>query len=451
MTDTNRDGLSPEVKKTVEKLEHSRQTLAQTVGKMKAMQKGALVVVGLVLLWTGYHLWSTGWVEQEFHSAPKADGALHTMTIQPQPISQELSLSGKLEPLKTVNIPAPFDGPIAEIFFTYGEEVKRDQKLLRLDDTDIMIKKRNAESDYIKAKQDFDNIKDWKGTSDARSAQRDLVHNQDDVKSKKRKLTEAKELYKKGIISRNDLEQAEEDLSSAKDSLASAIDKFNAEKKTGDDENLRMGQIKLENSKATLDEYEAMVAKKIVTAPVRGVAVKPETTGSGKAVTLSVGSSIAKSDTLLAIADLESMTIQADADEVDVVRLSVGQKVHVTGEAFPGVTLQGKIQSISSQATTSSNDSRPTYGVGVTVDAIPPKVARTVRIGMTAELQVVVYENPKGLLVPIAAVDADAKTVQVIEPSTKKPKTVQVTTGITTMQDVEILSGLKAGDVVVTP
>lgn len=451
MTDKKHDALSPKVKETVEKLESSRQSLMATVGKMKAMQKGILAVICLVFLWTGYHLWSTGWIEQEFHSSPQKDGAMQTLTVQPQPISQELSLSGKLDPLKTVNIPAPFDGPVAEIFFTYGQEVKRGEKLLSLDDTDIMIKMRNAETDFIKAKQDFGKVKHWQTTIDARSAERELIRDRDAVKTKKRKLTEAQDLYKKGIISRDDLEQAQDDLQTAKDSYASARDKYTSERETGDKENLRLAEIKLENANATYSGFQKMVSKKIITAPVRGVVVKPEASGNSKSVTLSVGSSVTKSEPLIALADLESMVVKAKADEVDVVRLSVGQKVHVTGEAFPGVTLQGRIHDISSQAVSDSDNSRPFYSVDVTVDSIPEKVSRNVRMGMTAELQVVVYENPKALLVPISAVNAADKTVQVIDPTTGQPKTVQVKTGMTTMQDVEILSGLKAGDKVLTP
>jgi multidrug efflux pump subunit AcrA (membrane-fusion protein) len=164
---------------------------------------------------------------------------------------------------------------------------------------------------------------------------------------------------------------------------------------------------------------------------------------------LSEGASVTAGLPMLAIADLESMEVRAKADEVDVVELRVGQKAHVTGEAFPGVVLAGVIRDIASQTVKESDSAHPFYRVDVTINDIPANVASTVRIGMSAELQIVVYENPKAILVPISAVDPKAKTVQRIAPSTGKPKPVRVKTGITTLQDVEILKGLSVGDKIV--
>lgn len=446
------------LKSTVEKLkqgietsEKARQSLKETVGKMRTAQKGAFLVGIVVLCWLAYHFWPLAWLGKEFQHQPKTDAAIQTMTVQPQPISQELSLTGKLEPFRTVNIPAPFDGPVTEVLFTYGQEVKKGQKLATIDDSDLLIKLRNAETDYIKARQEFDDTKHWKQTTEMRDAERDLVRSKNDKVNKKRKLDEAQALYKDGIISRNDLEQAQEDYSNSLDTLASSRDKYDAELKKGDYDYLRMAQIKLENAEATYDNFKKKAAKAVVISPVQGVTMKPEASGSGKAVVLTEGTTVSQNQPMLAIASLESMEVQAKADEVDVVRLKVGQKVHVTGEAFPGTVLAGEIHNISSQSISSSDSQRPYYSVNVTVDKIPAALASTVRIGMTAELQVVVYENPKAILVPINAVNAGAKTVQILDPTTNKPKTVQVTTGITTLQDVEILKGLKVGDKVVTP
>ena len=174
--------------------------------------------------------------------------------------------------------------------------------------------------------------------------------------------------------------------------------------------------------------------------------MKPQTSGSGKPLEISEGTSVTAGQPMLAIADLESMEVQAKADEVDVVRLRVGQQAHVTGEAFPGVVLAGVIHSIASQATKATSSDHPYYRVDVTIKKIPAEVGRTVRIGMTTELQAVVYENPKAILIPISAVNPDTKTVQVVDPATGKSKTIKVTTGVTTLQDVEIIKGLSVGD-----
>ena len=444
MTDNRLDSALSELK-AMEKV--ARQA-KERFSRLRRVQKGVVLVVAVMLAWLCYHLFAGGWVAREFHHQP-GDGKAQTMTVAARPVSQEISLTGALEPFKTVNIPAPFTGPVAKVSFSYGEEVKRGQELLVLNDSDLMIKMRNAEIDFIKAKQEFKDTAHWSQSTESRDAQRELITARSMAFDKKRKMEDAQALFKDGIISRNDMEQAKEDYHAARDTLASSQDKYKAELKKGGHENVRMAEIKLENAQAIFEAYEAKVGQATVTAPVRGVVMKPQVSGSDKSVELSEGTGVSEGTPMLAIADLESMEVRARADEVDVVRLRVGQKVHVTGEAFPGVILEGVIRDIASQAVEASGDSHPYYRVDAAIKDIPANIARTVRIGMTTELQVVVYENPKAILVPISAVDADAKTVLVVDPKTGKQKPVKVETGITTLQDVEILKGLAVGDTIV--
>ena len=444
MTDNRLDSALSELKA----MERAARRARERFSRLKMVQKGAVLVVAVMSVWLCYHLFADGWVARKVHHQ-SAGGTMQTMVVATHPISQEISLTGSLEPFKTVNIPAPFTGPVRKVAFSYGEEVKRGQLLLVLDDSDLMIKLRNAESDYIKARQEFDNTSHWTQSTESRDAQRDLISARNSANDKKRKMKDAQALFKDGIISRNDMEQAQEDYRSAKDALASSQDKYKAELKKGGRENVRMAEIKLKNAQAVFESYKARAAQATVSAPVRGVVMKPQLSGSDKSMDISEGTSVTAGMPMLAIGDLESMEVRAKADEVDVVRLRVGQKAHVTGEAFPGVVLAGVIRDIASQTEQTSGENHPYYQVDVTIKDIPTDIARTVRIGMTTELQVVVYENPKAILVPISAVDAGTKTVRVIDPKTGKPNPVQVVTGITTLQDVEILKGLSVGDKIV--
>lgn len=444
MTDNRLDAALSELKA----MEKAARRARERFSRLRRVQKGAVLIVAIMLSWLCYHLFADGWVAREFHHQP-GSGETQTMTVAARPISQEISLTGTLEPLKTVNIPAPFNGPVAKVAFTYGEEVKRGQMLLVLNNSDLMIKLRNAESEFIKARQEFNDTENWAQSTESRDAQRELITARNLAYDKKRKMEDAAALFKDGIISRNDYEQAKEDYHSAQDTLASSQDKYKAELKKGGHDNVRMAEIKLENAQAVLEAYKDKAARATVTAPVRGVVMKPQISGGDKSVEISEGVGVTEGMPMLAIGDLESMEVRAKADEVDVVRLRVGQKAHVTGEAFPGVVLDGVIHDIASQAEAASGDSHPYYRVDATIKDIPANIAKTVRIGMTTELQVVVYENPKAILVPISAVDAQAKTVRVVDPKTGKQNPVKVETGITTLQDVEILKGLSVGDVIV--
>ena len=270
MTDNRLDSALSELKA----MERAARQARERFSRLKRVQKGAVLVVAVMSVWLCYHLFADGWVAREFHHQ-SGGGTMQTMVVATHPISQEISLTGSLEPFKTVNIPAPFTGPVRKVAFSYGEEVKRGQVLLVLDDSDLMIKLRNAESDYIKAGQEFDNTSHWSQSTESRDAQRDLISARNSAFDKKRKLEEAQALFKDGIISRNDMEQAQEDYRSAKDALASSQDKYKAELKKGGHENVRMAEIKLKNAQAVFESYKARAAQATVSAPVRGVVMKP--------------------------------------------------------------------------------------------------------------------------------------------------------------------------------
>ena len=75
-----------------------------------------------------------------------------------------------------------------------------------------------------------------------------------------------------------------------------------------------------------------------------------------------------------------------------------------------------------------------------------------VRLGMSANLEIVVYDKPDALLVPIDAVEVRAggeAWLNVVDRETGAVRRVRVETGATTLEAVEIVRGVEAGDEVV--
>ncbi|MGD9823075.1 hypothetical protein [Desulfobacter sp.] len=70
---------------------------------------------------------------------------------------------------------------------------------------------------------------------------------------------------------------------------------------------------------------------------------------------------------------------------------------------------------------------------------------------MSANLSIIVYDNPKALMVPLGGVSIRGSEtfVQVLKKSSLFPEVVEVTTGMTTLDSVEILNGLEPGDQIV--
>jgi RND family efflux transporter MFP subunit len=128
--------------------------------------------------------------------------------------------------------------------------------------------------------------------------------------------------------------------------------------------------------------------------------------------------------------------ITADVDEEDIARVGIGQSVLIRADAFPGRIFQGRVRSV----TPKGDPAARSYRVRIAIDGTTP-----LRVGMTAEVNIIVRRHDDALLLPVGALDGD----RVWLVRTGHLQSRQVDTGIRGEQQVEITAGLSADDVVV--
>lgn len=452
--------------------ERLRQAMLETEAKnqelenaLKGKQRVRTMAVGLILfVFVGLGLYS--WFSTPLGTATRqavssiakkdggpASGELNTYTVAPRPVSNAISLSGKLEPLEEVMVVCPFQGKVESKSYFYGAKVQRGELLLELDTTELEIKMREARSKYIKALQEFKKLQGWAHSTEMSKARRALDKAKYDLKRSRSKLEENEILYEEGIIPKTELVQARDEVRNNEASLRSAQEELESVQVKGHSENVSIARMELENAENQLAMLQEKLALSDIKAPVDGIVIRPAGQDEKKAKAVEVGAPLNEGDILLAVGNLEGMTVEAKVDEVDISKIALGQLVKVTGDAFPGVTLPGRIEHISSQAKSEGGSQAPTFDVVVTIDELPDEVQETIRLGMSANLRIVVYENPEALLVPIGAVVnmGGERVVRVLDPETGQPVQKKVTTGLTTLDSVEITSGLSPGDQVILP
>ncbi|MFA5155538.1 MAG: efflux RND transporter periplasmic adaptor subunit [Patescibacteria group bacterium] len=145
--------------------------------------------------------------------------------------------------------------------------------------------------------------------------------------------------------------------------------------------------------------------------------------------------------TVATIINTNTLFIEANVEEASISKLKVGEKAVVTFDAIDGLTLNGEISFISLTSTTSANGI-VTYLVRVIVDN---PADSPVREGMTAAINFVTAEAKDVLIAPISAVRNinGSPAVEMVD-----GEYAPVTTGFTDGTSVAILTGLKAGDVI---
>ena len=209
---------------------------------------------------------------------------------------------------------------------------------------------------------------------------------------------------------------------------------------------LQQSQLSYENTVEQLDDYT-------ITAPIDGTVIT-KNTKVGDTLDTTNGQT-----TLAVIYDLSYLTFDMSLDELDVNQVEVGQTVEVTCDSLEDVgTIEGVVTKVSVAGTTSNGVT--TYPVTVQIDNPPEDLLP----GMNVDAVIVVDEATDVIAVPISAVqrgdivyvkdDTVTNTDGTMVNGTLLPdgwRAVEVETGLSDTNYIEILSGIEEGDIVYVP
>ncbi|MGC9602743.1 MAG: efflux RND transporter periplasmic adaptor subunit [Minisyncoccia bacterium] len=223
-----------------------------------------------------------------------------------------------------------------------------------------------------------------------------------------------------------------------------------AQTQTGADPlDIQSDQLSIQKAQEALDQANQTLAEYYVTAPFAGqiasVPVNPyDQAGSG---------------TTLATLVTTEQYADLSLNEVDAAKIQLGNKVTITFDAIPNLTLTGTVAQIDPVGTVSQGV--VTYDVKISFDTQDSRVKTGMSVN--ASIQTAVAENT--LTVPSAAIKTTngISYVQVFNPplsttgttasqgvvSVTAPKNVMVTTGISDNTNTQILSGLTLGEQIV--
>ncbi len=142
------------------------------------------------------------------------------------------------------------------------------------------------------------------------------------------------------------------------------------------------------------------------------------------------------------IVDPTNLDMTGLIDEVDVAGVKLGQAVDITLDALPGVDVSGTVTFISDAALIQAGV--VLYPTTITLNHPDPQV----KDGMSATADIITQKHTNALIVPSAAIfkGPSGGDIVYLVGSDDKPVAHDVTTGLRSGRDVEILSGLKDGD-----
>lgn len=202
-------------------------------------------------------------------------------------------------------------------------------------------------------------------------------------------------------------------------------------------------QAKFTQAKAAVDKTQAIIAQKYIKAPFAGKIGIRE---------VNVGQYVSPGQKLVTLQSLASLFVNFSLPEQDFNKLYVGQSIKLKIDTYPSQTFSGKINAINAEVEVATRN--------ILVQALIPNKDNKLVPGMFANIKILLPEQKNLITVPQTAISYSlfGDSIFVIEKKGKdkkgKPKLIVkrkfVKLGMRRNNSVAVLSGIKAGDEVVT-
>lgn len=349
-----------------------------------------LVVVIAVAVWL-----LSGGKKEEKINFKQEKVATHTL-------QNSITATGTIEAVTSVTVGTQVSGIVNKLYVDYNSVVKKGQVIAELDKTNLI--------------------------SELNTAKANLASTESNLSYQSANMKRYQTLYKKGLVSADEYENALLAYRQAKEQVASSR------------ENVQKAQTNL--GYAT------------ITSPIDGTVIS-KSVEEGQTVAASFNT-----PELFTIAkDLKNMQVIANVDEADIGGVAVGNRVNFTVDAYPDDTFEGVVKQVRLEATTTNNV--VTYEVVISA----PNADLKLKPGLTANVTIFTKEQANILSVANKAlrftptketvgkdmkiVDCKGKNkVWTLNGNTLTAHSVNI--GQSDAMHTQIISGIKAGQSVVT-
>lgn len=319
-----------------------------------------------------------------------------------QTLQNSVTATGTIEAVTSVTVGTQVSGIVNKLYVDYNSQVKKGQVIAELDKTNLLSELNTAKANMA-------------------SAQSQLNYQNANMKR-------YQTLYKKGLVSADDYENALLTYRQAKEQVATA--------------------------KEQVQRAQTNLGYATITSPIDGTVIS-KSVEEGQTVAASFNT-----PELFTIAkDLTNMQVVADVDEADIGAVKEGDRVTFTVDAYPDDTFEGTVKQVRLQATTTNNV--VTYEVVISAQNADLKL----KPGLTANVTIYTQERTGVLAVANKALrftptkETVGKDMKIVDCKGKNKvwtldgKTLTahpVSIGQTDGMHTEITKGLKAGQQIVT-
>ncbi len=407
-----------------------------------------------------------------------------------------IAASGTVTPIQSVNISPKSAGRIARVFVEQGDRVTAGQRLAQMETSDLQAELLRAQANLSQAQARLAEVTAGPRNEEIAQAQarldqararlaaagsgrpEEISQAQAQVSASASRLDLARarlernrNLQSQGVISLDMLNQSEAEFRDAEANLLVAeqrLNQANSGARTEDaaqlaaavreaestvqllesgsrPEQIAQAQAQVAAAQAQVTAVELQLADATIVAPFDGI-ITQKYANEGAYVAPTVAAANAASSTsasILAIA--RGLEIVANVPEADISRISKGQRVEITADAYPGQTFVGRVNLVAPEAVIEQNVT--SFQVRITIETGKTEL----RSRMNVDVNFLGEKIQQAVVVPtVAIVTQKGQTGVLIPGSDNKPQFRPVKIGQTSLDKTQIISGLEANERVFT-
>jgi HlyD family secretion protein len=395
-------------------------------------------------------------------------------TVARENLTSIVSATGQITPKTYVNVGANAMGRVTHFYVSEGDHVKKGEVVATIENVQQHANVAAQEATIDAARTDINSY-----IAAEKTAQANVDHAKADLEQKKLDYQRAQALYQAQVMSKQDFDAKKAaydlDVASLAQAQAGVVQAY---------ANTASQRGHLQTQEADLKVNEDLLSRTIAIAPFDGIVTNMPLREGEMVVT---GIQNAEGSTLMTLADMSVITAEVKVDETDIVNVANGQEADVTVDALPGKIFKGHVTEVGDQAllrstgvatsqSTSGVEEAKDFKVVVTLDHPSDEL----RPGLSCTAKITTAQKNNIIAIPIQALTmrdpkhlndttTSSSTVSAATNNSQQPSQqvqgvfvvskvkgkdrvhfVPVTTGITGATDIEVTTGLNAGDRIVT-